>query len=463
MTSLGGKDLHSIPDALLTSIVRSSGAFSLSIWTHYLNKIVFDSAWKVPGTNKTENVLITGSGNTYGPLFEAAFAKGRAFVTGSDATVGVGGHIQGGGWGPLTSRLGLAADQILEARVVTTQGKILVANALHNQDLLWALRGGGPGQVGVVTEYVLRTYPVPTNALTASLAVFAASNDSAATNATWFALGELVASFPDLVDQGVGGGGLANSSAGSPVTFGFALEAFNMTVEKFNSIVTPLKSRLEAYSGDEGIISVQIGEPVSTNFLDYFHTSNLSPQPAGGGHTLPSRLLGRQYLSDFPRSKLVSSLQNISRSNDGDACTVILTTPGGPGPRMVEEDMRGALNPAGRSAYAHIMSTGGHLDTSLAPQVALDSAAQWVEENLESAFREWAPDAGSYMNEANPFSSDFKKQFFGENYDRLLEIKYEYDPTDSLFEIGGVGSDAWKYDMNTGKLCCTNDECRGLL
>jgi hypothetical protein len=109
------------------------------------------------------------------------------------------------------------------------------------------------------------------------------------------------------------------------------------------------------------------------------------------------------------------------------------------------------------------MSTGGHLDTSLVPQVALDSTARWVEENLESAFREWAPDAGSYMNEANPFSSDFKKQFFGGNYDRLLEIKYKYDPTDSLFEIGGVGSDAWKYDMSTGKLCCTNDECRGLL
>jgi hypothetical protein len=328
-------------------MVRSSGAFSISIWARRLNKIAFDTAWKVPETNSTENVIITGSGNAYGFLFEAAFAKGRALVTGNDATVGVGGHIQGGGYGPLTSRLGLAADQILEARVVTTPGKILVANALQNQDLLWALRGGGPGQVGVVTEYVLRTYPVPTHAVPASLAVFATSNGSAAANATWFALAELAASFPDLIDQGVGGGGLANSSAGSSVIFGFGMEAFNMTVKKFSSIVNPLKSRLEAYGGDEGIISVQLSDPVSTNFLDYFHTENISPQPAGGGHTLPSRLLGRQYLSDIPRSKLVSSLQNISRSNDGDVCTIILTTPGGPGPRMVPENMRGALIPHG--------------------------------------------------------------------------------------------------------------------
>jgi hypothetical protein len=377
--------------------------------------------------------------------------------------VGVGGHIQGGGYGPLTSRLGLAADQVLEARVVTTQGDILVANALHNQDLLWALRGGGPGQVGVVTEYVLRTYPVPTNAITGSLAVFTASNDSAATNATWFALAELAASIPDLVDQGVGGFGDATSTPGSPVTFGFALEAFNMTVAKFNSIVDPLRSRIEAYGGDESLISVQLSDPVSTNFFDYFRTASVSLTPAGGGSAGSSRLLGRQYLSDLLRSKLVSSLQNISRSSDGGISTVVLVTPGGPGPRMVPEDMRGALNPVWRSAYAHIISPGGHFDTSLAPQVALDATAQWIEENLESAFREWAPDAGSYMNEANPFSSDFKKQFFGGNYDRLLEIKHKYDPTDSLFEIGGVGSDAWRYDMSTGKLCCAKNECRGLM
>jgi hypothetical protein len=49
----------------------------------------------------------------------------------------------------------MASRQVLQMTVATVTGKVLVANGVQNQDLFWALRGGGPGQYGVVTDHVL--------------------------------------------------------------------------------------------------------------------------------------------------------------------------------------------------------------------------------------------------------------------------------------------------------------------
>lgn len=57
------------------------------------------------------------------------------------------------------------------------------------------------------------------------------------------------------------------------------------------------------------------------------------------------------------------------------------------------------------------------------------------------------------MNSGNVFSRSWKRDFYADNYDRLLEIKQKYDPTESLFVYSGVGSDRWEYDLHSGLLC----------
>lgn len=60
------------------------------------------------------------------------------------------------------------------------------------------------------------------------------------------------------------------------------------------------------------------------------------------------------------------------------------------------------------------------------------------------------------MNEGNAFSRDWKKDFYGDNYDALLavkRVKRKYDPSESLFVWSGVGSDQWSYDLRSGWLC----------
>lgn len=64
----------------------------------------------------------------------------------------------GGGHGPLGPKYGLAVDNILQFRVVTAVGQVLVVNSVHNSDLFYALRGGGGGVYAIIYESILILY-----------------------------------------------------------------------------------------------------------------------------------------------------------------------------------------------------------------------------------------------------------------------------------------------------------------
>src|SRR5207237_31670 len=77
------------------------------------------------------------------------------------ASVGVAGLIHSGGFGSFSKGFGTAASGLLEAEVVTADGRALIVNACRNPDLFWAIKGGGGGSWGVVTRLTLRTHDLP--------------------------------------------------------------------------------------------------------------------------------------------------------------------------------------------------------------------------------------------------------------------------------------------------------------
>jgi FAD/FMN-containing dehydrogenase len=123
-----------------------SQSSSVVIDTRMMNSIAVDTQ------AKTASV---GAGTSLGDLYRAIAPRGFAFPGGSCPTVGVSGHLLGGGYGYLARPFGLACDNLLSVDLVDPGGKQVQADGEQNKDVFWACRGGGGGSFGAATRYRL--------------------------------------------------------------------------------------------------------------------------------------------------------------------------------------------------------------------------------------------------------------------------------------------------------------------
>lgn len=110
--------------------------------------------------NATRRVQVQG-GATLGDIDRETHVFGLAVPCGIVPKTGIGGLTLGGGVGWLIRKYGMSIDNLLSSQVVTADGKVLTASASENDDLFWALRGGG-GNFGVVTSFEFQAHPVAT-------------------------------------------------------------------------------------------------------------------------------------------------------------------------------------------------------------------------------------------------------------------------------------------------------------
>ncbi|MFC4055697.1 FAD-binding oxidoreductase [Actinomadura syzygii] len=102
-----------------------------------------------------------GSGAVLEDVYRKLAAAKRCLPAGSCFSVGIAGLALGGGLGVLQRSLGLTCDRLVAAEIVTADAAVRTATADQDPDLFWALRGGGGGNLGVVTKFTFSTVPAP--------------------------------------------------------------------------------------------------------------------------------------------------------------------------------------------------------------------------------------------------------------------------------------------------------------
>lgn len=136
----------------ISSVVSDGNPFVI-IDMMNLNQVLVDL--------ESETAWIEGGatlGETYYAIAEASNVHG--FSAGSCPTVGIGGHISGGGFGLLSRKYGLAADNVVDALLIDADGRLLDREAM-GEDVFWAIRGGGGGVWGIVYAWKIKLLKVP--------------------------------------------------------------------------------------------------------------------------------------------------------------------------------------------------------------------------------------------------------------------------------------------------------------
>ena len=119
------------------------------------------SGIKFVRVDTSDNTVRVGGGNLWGEVDHATHVFGLAIPAGIISTTGVGGLTLGGGIGYLSRKYGLTIDNLLEADMVLADGSFVTVSAKHNNDLFWAIRGGG-GNFGIVTSFKFQAHKVKT-------------------------------------------------------------------------------------------------------------------------------------------------------------------------------------------------------------------------------------------------------------------------------------------------------------
>lgn len=343
-----------------------------------------------------------GAGAQLIDVYTALAAHQATLPAGSCPSVGIGGHVLGGGMGLAARYLGLAADNLLSARVVTADGRLRTASSSSEPDLYWALRGGGGGNFGVAADLTFRIHAVPRTVA----AFFISWPWSHAVDAleAWQAWAPHAPAPITSLFHLEGGAGTATARLVGQY-FGPASD--------LPRLLFPLTrvSHATVSARDYGYLQLQrLWAGCANTPLAACHTTGTR-----SGGALPRadfRAKSRYVTTPLPRAALTTLVDAAgARARSGGSGQILFDAYGGAINRIAPE----------ATAFVHRQSlycvqcidypgSGAWLDSTAARLASVTPAA-------------------AYVNYIDPDLGDWRTAYYGSNYNRLVSVQREYDPS----------------------------------
>jgi len=441
----------------------SNAPDSLLIWTRALNAIALEQAFVGRGCEgkvAPAPAVSVGAGCTWIDVYTAVMTRGGRYVQGGGCTsVGVAGLIQSGGFGSFSKGFGNAAAGLLEAEVVTAEGKVRIANACTHPDLFWALKGGGGGTFGVVTRLTLRTHELPEflggaggtvkaksdAAFQRLIARFLAFYAESLANPHW---GEQVAVQADnSLKISMAQQGLSREQARAvwqPFFDWIGSSADYTVTDELGASGHKAQSYWEI-QGNPGMIADK--RPDAKPDRGWWQGDQ--DQVGAFLHGYESLWLPASLLKPAGQPRLTQALFAASRHknvglhiNKGlafappDAIRASLDT--AMNPRVTESFALAIIADGERPSYPGMQRPPMDLEAARRNARAIDLAT--------AELRSVAPEPGSYLSESNYFNKSWQQAYFGRHYPQLQAIKKKYDPQGLFIVHNGVGSEDWSPD-----------------
>jgi FAD/FMN-containing dehydrogenase len=343
-----------------------------------------------------------GSGCLLRDVDSATQAHGLAVPLGSfSSEVGVAGLTLGGGLGYLTRRFGWTADNLEEVEIVTADGQIRTASRGENADLFWALRGGG-GNFGVVTRFTFRLHRVgPT--VTGGLIVWSADR-----------IDDVLATYRDVSES-------ASRELTAAVTVRLAPPAPFLPEEWHGR---PVIGLLVCHSGadfEADLAPVRaLGDPIVDLVTEKPYTDQQSMldgmEPKGNRYYWKT-----EYLSGLSNDFLDTFRESASKVASPLSESIVIHLAGALNERADDDGAVGNRDARYMTAFA------GQWQAAMPD----DEHVAWVREAWSSV-RPFST-GGNYLNFQTADEDEKRvRATYGNNFDRLVEVKAKYDP-DNLF------------------------------
>jgi FAD/FMN-containing dehydrogenase len=357
----------------------------------------------------SDGTVTVGAGARLAVVYDALAAHDRRIAAGCGPTVGIAGLTLGGGLGILGRSHGLTADQLVAARAVLADGRIVECDERRHEDLFWALRGAGGGQFAAVTQLVFRTLPAPRSTgfhlvwpWTVAAALVGAWQAWAPEAADAIAASLVVRAGPD------------GETAPLVTVFGAVLDGESTTRAALDELVAGVGA-----------------PPISANYApgSYREVKRYLAEydVSSGERRQVERELGHSYSKseffrrDLPAEAIAELLAHFAEGRRQGEARVLDFTP-----------WAGAYNrvPADATAFPHraerfLLKQEVIVDAD-ASEDEREAARGWLSRSWELV-HPWGS-GGVYPNFPDPELEDWDSAYHGANSDRLRRVKAAYDP-----------------------------------